>query len=105
MDQKIIAIARRYANKVKAHLPVEMIILFGSHVRGTAGKNSDIDLAVVVNQLNADYLQVSAELFDMVRDINKRIEPVLLCRSHDASGFLESIMRNGKIIYQATNNV
>jgi predicted nucleotidyltransferase len=101
VDKKIIKIARLYARKVKNYLPVDMIVLYGSHVKGTATKSSDIDIAVIVDKLSDDYLKVSTDLFDLVRSINKRIEPVLLCRSKDKGGFLESIVKNGKIIYKA----
>lgn len=48
-----------------------------------------------------DYLQISADLFNMVRDINKRIEPVLLRRANDKSGFLESVLKQEKVVYKA----
>ena len=100
MDKQIIEIANEYAEKVRKYLPVEMIVLFGSYAEGTAREYSDIDIAVIVDKLPADYLAVSAELFSLVRGINTRIEPVLLCRQHDKSGFLESVLKRGRIIYQ-----
>jgi predicted nucleotidyltransferase len=103
MDNKIVEIVRLYAERVKELLPVEMVIIYGSHARGTASESSDIDVAVVVEKITGDYLQMSAELFRLVRSVNKRIEPILLCRSHDRSGFLESIMKKGKIVYKAEN--
>ena len=101
MDKKVIEIAKLYAQKVKSFMPVSMVILYGSHARGTAGKDSDIDIAVVVDKFRGDYLKVSAELFDLVRTINKRIEPVLLCREYDKSGFLENVLKYGKIVYKS----
>ena len=101
MDKKVIEIARLYAQKVTEYLPVSMIVLYGSHVKGTATKSSDIDIAVVVDRFSGDYLKISSDLFGLVRSVNKRIEPVLLCRSKDRSGFLESVLKNGKIIYKA----
>ncbi len=103
MDKKVIEIARLYAQKVADYLPVSMVVLYGSHVKGTATKSSDIDIAVVVDKFNGDYLKVSTDLFGLVRSVNKRIEPVLLCRSKDKSGFLESVLKNGKVIYKAPN--
>jgi len=103
MDKKVIKIAKLYARKVKSLMPVSMVVLYGSHAKGTAGKNSDIDIAVIVDKFDGDYLKISAELFNLVRSVNKRIEPVLLCREYDKSGFLENVLKNGKIIYKAKN--
>jgi predicted nucleotidyltransferase len=103
MDKKIVEIAKLYAQKVKSLMPVSMVVLYGSHARGTAGKSSDIDIAVVVDKFDGDYLKTSAELFNLVRTINNRIEPVLLCRKNDKSGFLENVLKYGKIIYKSKN--
>ena len=100
MDKKVVEIARVYAQKVKNLMPVSMVILYGSHAQGTAQQHSDIDIAVVVDKFHGDYLQASAVLFSLVRTVNKRIEPVLVCREHDKSGFFENVLRHGKIIYR-----
>ncbi|HLD69531.1 MAG TPA: nucleotidyltransferase domain-containing protein [Candidatus Omnitrophota bacterium] len=103
MDKKIIEVARRYSQKVRSHMPVQMVVLYGSHASGAARKTSDIDIAVVVDKFRGDYLSASADLFSLVRGVDKRIEPVLLSRKNDKSGFLASILKNGKIIYKSEN--
>ncbi|MBU1422403.1 MAG: nucleotidyltransferase domain-containing protein [Bacteroidetes bacterium] len=103
MDKKVIEIASRYALEVKNLLPVKMVILYGSYARGTPTRSSDIDIAVVVDKFQGDYLKTSADLFNLVRSLNKNIEPVLLSRRNDKSGFLESILRYGKIVYKSEN--
>ena len=100
MDKRIVEIARVYARKVKNLMPVSMVILYGSHAKGTAKEYSDIDIAVVVDKLHGDYLKTSAELFSLVRTVNKHIEPVLVCREHDKSGFLKNVLKHGKVIYK-----
>jgi predicted nucleotidyltransferase len=100
MDKKVAEIARLYAWKVKSLMPVSMVILYGSHAKGTAKQHSDIDIAVVVDKLHGDYLTTSAELFGLVRSVSKRIEPVLVCREHDKSGFLKNVLKHGKVIYK-----
>ncbi len=100
MDSTIDKAINRYAELVKKTLPVEMIILYGSYARGTENRNSDIDIAVVVNDLDEDYLDVSARLYSLCREINSDIEPKLIIRKDNRSGFLESILKYGKIIYK-----
>lgn len=101
MDKKIVEIAKKYAEKVKQELPAHMIVLYGSYAKGKAKVTSDIDIAVVVNKVPINYLQASANLFNLVRDIDKRIEPVLIIKNNDKSGFLDSILKHGNIIYKA----
>lgn len=102
MDKKIIEIAQRYAERVKEAMPVKMVVLYGSHASGTSHEDSDIDIAVIVDEFHGDYLEASANLFQLVRGINTRIEPVLLSRKNDKSGFLAHVLRQGKIIYKRT---
>jgi predicted nucleotidyltransferase len=103
MDKEIIKIAKLYAKKVKARYPVKMVVLYGSHAKGAANELSDIDIAVIVDKVTGDYLKISADLFNLVRDVSNRIEPILLSRANDRSGFLESVLKQGKIIYKAVN--
>ena len=103
MDKEIIKIAKLYAEKVKVKYPLKMVTLYGSHAQGTAHDLSIIDIAVVVDKVAGDYLKISADLFDLVCGVNNRIEPVLLSLANDRSGFLENVLRKGKVIYRAEN--
>ena len=103
MDKEIVAIARRYADKVASRIPTKMIVLYGSYAAGRAKASSDIDIAVVVDQAPRDYLKTSADLFSLVRGVDMRIEPILVCRSRDKSGFLDTLMKRGKVLYRSDN--
>ncbi len=102
MDKKVVEIAQEYAKKVVDSMSVRMVVLYGSHVSGRAHKDSDIDIAVIVDEFRGDYLKASAKLFSLVRGISTRIEPVLLSRKNDKSGFAAQVARDGKIIYKST---
>ena len=93
MDQsKVLSIARKYADAVRQIMDTDAIFLYGSHARGTATKDSDIDIAVVVDHIPADYLTA---LWKLTRTVNLEIEPVLLAASDDRSGFLSTVRRTG----------
>lgn len=102
MDKaKALESARKYADLVRGSFDVKKVILFGSHAKGTALADSDIDVAVVFERIDGDYLDVITQLSRLRREIEYRIEPVALEQRNDRSGFLKEILRSGEIIYSA----
>jgi predicted nucleotidyltransferase len=100
MDQEpVITRVKQFADVVRKNFRVKKIILYGSYARGSAGKHSDIDVAVVLDNDEEDLLTSEAKLFKLRRDIDARIEPVLLDETNDTSGFLEEIIKTGEVIY------
>lgn len=55
--------------------------------------------------LDQDYLATSARLFKLRRNIDSRIEPILMEEGNDPSGFLAEILRTGEVIWEADENV
>ncbi len=86
---------RRYRELLARHLNFEKMILYGSHARGSAADDSDIDVAVVVERAADDYFEDTPLLWRLRGEIDSRIEPVLVERTNDASGFLAEISRTG----------
>jgi len=87
-----------YKNKVSAYFYVDKIILFGSYAKGNYQSDSDIDVAVVVNSVKGDFFSYAPLLWKLRQGIDERIEPVLVIKDKDDSGFLQSILQNGLII-------
>ena len=71
------------------------LILYGSHAKGNARKDSDVDVAVVVKKLSGDYFTTRPLLWKIRREVDDRIEPILIEKDHDESGFLSEITKNG----------
>ena len=92
-------IAERFADRVKSVLSPRMIILYGSQARSDARPSSDIDIAVVVDRVEGDFLDAQTTLYRARREIDDRIEPVLIEFGRDPSGFLETIMAQGEMIF------
>ena len=96
MDQReVLSIAKEYADAVRQIMDTDAIFLYGSHARGTATKDSDIDIAVVVDRIPADYLGTVTALWRLTRSVNQEIEPVLLSAADDRSGFLTTVQKAG----------
>ena len=99
--QQAINLVRQYADVVRAQLPVRKVVLYGSHACGTAHEHSDIDVAVLVDRIDGDLLDLEALLFRLGRGIDFRIEPVLRVERDDPSGFTTEILRTGHVVYAA----
>ena len=102
MDKEsVVSLAKKYSELVNKHMLVKQIVLFGSHAKETAGPDSDIDIAVIVEKIEGDYLDAHARLFKLRRTVDFRIEPVLIEQDEDKSGILKEILANGHIVYSS----
>ena len=105
MDKEtVINIVKQYANVVTKELSPSAIVLFGSYAKGNATNDSDIDVAVIFDGFTGDWHKTSSMLWRLRRNISVDIEPVLLDRVEDRSGFVKNIFKTGQIIYNANAN-
>jgi len=86
---------KKYKKLLSEHLLFDELILFGSYAKGTSGTDSDMDVAVVVDSLQGDYFLIRPLLWKLRREIDDRIEPIILGKRYDASGFLSEIKKYG----------
>lgn len=87
--------SKKYAVKVREQFPDSKIILYGSYSDGEPTKDSDIDIAVIINNFTGNWLKTSSQLWRYTENIDTRIEPVLLDEMDDQSGFCEHILKTG----------
>ena len=95
---EVIEILKRYKELLSKYMNFESLILFGSRTKDAAREDSDIDVAVVVNEVSGDYFETRPILWKISREVDDRIEPLMLEKKHDASGFLEEVLRSGIVI-------
>ena len=96
MDKsEAIGLVREYAKLLRNHFPMEKVYLFGSYARNSNREDSDIDVAVVVRHLEGDFFDIQPLLWKLRRQIDDRIEPILIESENDSSGFLTEIERTG----------
>jgi len=99
MDKsEVITIVSKYKVLVSKHFDIENMILFGSYAKGNQNDDSDIDVAIVVNSIQQDFFSYAPLLWKLRREIDDRIEPVLIEKYNDESGFLKEILRTGLVI-------
>ncbi|MDR1272121.1 MAG: nucleotidyltransferase domain-containing protein [Clostridiales Family XIII bacterium] len=99
--EQVINTVERYADIVAKELSPAAVVLYGSYAKGNAHEDSDIDVAVVFDGFEGDWLETSSYLWRMRRGISYDIEPVLLDSMHDKSGFVANIFKTGQVIYRA----
>lgn len=102
MDREtVIEKLTQYSELVFTVVVPSKIVLYGSYAKGNWNENSDIDVAIFVDKITDDFLQLSTKLCRLTRNIDYRIEPLLMEEKNDKSGFIADIIRNGIIIYQS----
>ena len=84
-----------YKQLLSGYFTFNQVYLFGSYAKGNFHENSDIDIAIVVDHVEGDYFTIQPLLFKLRRQIDSRIEPILIEREHDAAGFLDEIIKSG----------
>jgi predicted nucleotidyltransferase len=94
---------RRLAGQIAERFDPRRIILFGSHARGEATADSDVDLMVVVDRGSSHDLGLSIRRqieCDFALDL--LVVDVKRLRTHLAEGdfFLEEVVETGKVLYE-----
>ncbi|HHY97395.1 MAG TPA: HEPN domain-containing protein [Firmicutes bacterium] len=102
MDKaEAIKLVKKYSRLLSRRFPAKMVILYGSYAKGTARPDSDIDVAIVVDKFDGDLLDAHMKLFQLRRNVDIRIEPVLIDESSERDGFLKEILSTGYVVYRA----
>jgi len=97
-EQAIVKVSE-FIEAIKSKYHPQKVILFGSYAKGTYTQNSDIDVAVIVDEIHGDFLEETQGLYKIRRKIDLSIEPVLLEVNGDNSRFLEEILSTGEVLY------
>lgn len=77
VDPEVIRTVRRYLSVLRQHdIPATGAVLYGSHARGTARADSDIDVLVVCPAFDSDRWSQDRELWHLTLKVDVRIEPI-----------------------------
>jgi predicted nucleotidyltransferase len=95
------------ADKIASEFHPDKIILFGSHARGDARPDSDVDLMVIINS-DEHPSRTAAEITYRVHprryplDLIVRGPQTVRTRLQMNDWFLRDVMREGRILYAET---
>ena len=78
INKEIAEIVDKYVAVVKENYDVVAIVLFGSYAKGTEHEDSDIDIAVVTDDIKTDKFDEEVKLTLLRRKIDSRIEPHII---------------------------
>lgn len=67
-------IAEKYIESIRSKYTISQAFLFGSYAKGTFHDDSDIDIAVVVENVD-DIIDAQIDMMKLRRKIDLRIEP------------------------------
>ena len=94
----VIEIIKKYVQELRQHnISVDEAILFGSFVKGTAGEESDIDVALISELFTGDRFDERRRIVPFRRAIDNRLEPIPFNRKRFEEGgtLVDDIKRTG----------
>lgn len=92
---------QRFADRIKSRgFKVWRMYLFGSYAKGRQTKDSDIDLAVFLDEDDIDGYDEAVEMMHIRRDINIDIEPHAFARTDfdETTPLIREIITTGERI-------
>lgn len=95
--EQAMKLVRQYKQAISGILNSPKVYLYGSYSKGTATKDSDIDVAVIVPSIGNNWLTLSGKLWYATLAVSTLIEPVLL-EEGGHSPLYQDIMRTGVAI-------
>jgi predicted nucleotidyltransferase len=102
MTQEMSERLQQISERLKKEYNAEKVILYGSHAKGEASQDSDVDLFIIA-QTNDRFFERMARVRKLVRDLCYKIplSPIVLtteeveARLERGDQFVDQIMKNG----------
>lgn len=105
MDKgEALKIARVYIDSISTRYSIKQAFLFGSFAKGTNHEDSDIDIAIIVNNI-VDIIDTQIDLMKLRRRIDLRIEPhpFLVSDFNQSNPVVNEILKYGIAIDSIVN--
>jgi predicted nucleotidyltransferase len=95
---EVVALLKAYIGLLRSEgISVDRAFLYGSYLSNSATNESDIDLMIVSEDVNDDYL--AGKIWNLTKKVNSRIEPFLVETNrfygNENSPLVELVKRTG----------
>lgn len=100
-EDSAIETVKRYINELeKNNILISEAIIFGSHAKGAAKAESDIDVALISDAFTGDRFEDRRRIVPFRRNIDSRIEPMPFKPEdfHNGGMLAEEIRKTGIIV-------
>ena len=98
INREIVEIVNKYIEIVSENYNVIAIILFGSYAKGTQREDSDIDIAIITDDIKTDKFDEEVNLMQLRNNIDYRIEPHIISvkdYENDETPFVVEVKNTG----------
>jgi predicted nucleotidyltransferase len=100
LDIKVVyGVVKNFADEVRKQFSVGKVILYGSYAKGTATKDSDVDVCFFLTNINDDnWFDISRQIFEISHEyLDNYIEPRVYHVNDldDNNPFIEEVIRTG----------
>jgi predicted nucleotidyltransferase len=103
--QEALRKVQQYIEIIKKYFKLKLVVFYGSYTREEQYDESDIDIAVFIDQRpDKDYYKNVVTLFRLRKQVDLRIEPNLFYwdeSGYEPASFENYIIQNGIIMYKA----
>ncbi|TAN12760.1 MAG: nucleotidyltransferase domain-containing protein [Chitinophagaceae bacterium] len=74
VEKSVLKVANQFIKQIPKDMGLQSAYLFGSHAKGMADQDSDIDIALIMSKMD-NFFSVQMRLMRLRRNIDLRIEP------------------------------
>ena len=92
VEKEVADLIKRFINELrKENIIVKKVFLFGSYARGTQREDSDIDLAIVIENSRAEHKDKKISFWKYAARVDARLAPIALWESELKKNYIPII--------------
>ncbi len=100
MEKEVITIVEKFIKRLEGNFDLKKVIIYGEALIAPMKMIDSIDVAVIVNSLEEDYVQDKLEMIQVAEQIDCRLDIELIDKnSDDPVEFVDELLIRGHVIY------